>query len=146
LVDRSLKTIPVPAHVKVQIDHEIDDPLAELDGIQVTQVLVNLIDNAFAAMPQGGQLTIHTDGTPDHIRFTVTDTGVGIPQANLKKIFEPFYTTKPLGKGTGLGLAVTYGIVKMHRGDIQVKSNADPMAGPTGSVFTATLPRKAVSD
>ena len=146
LVDKSLKTIHVPAGVAVQIHHEPQDPLAELDGAQITQVLVNLIDNAFAAMPQGGQLAIQTDGTPDAVRFTVTDTGVGIPQANLRKIYEPFFTTKPLGKGTGLGLAVTYGIIKMHRGNIEVTSNADPSTGPTGSAFVVTLPRRSTRD
>jgi two-component system NtrC family sensor kinase len=72
----------------------------------------------------------------------VADTGIGIPRENLTKIFEPFFTTKQIGKGTGLGLAVTYGVVKMHRGDIRVESNADPAAGHTGSTFTVTLPRK----
>jgi signal transduction histidine kinase len=74
--------------------------------------------------------------------FKVTDTGIGIPKENMSKIFTPFFTTKKMGKGTGLGLAVTYGIVKMHRGDIRVKSNADPAAGPTGTTFTVTIPRQ----
>jgi len=59
----------------------------------------------------------------------------------MNKVFEPFFTTKPMGKGTGLGLPVIYGIVKMHRGDIKVESNADPAVGPTGTSFTVTLPR-----
>ena len=76
------------------------------------------------------------------MRIAVSDTGVGIPPENIKKIFDPFFTTKQMGKGTGLGLAVTYGIVKMHCGDIRVQSQADPAAGPTGTTFTVTLPRK----
>jgi signal transduction histidine kinase len=75
------------------------------------------------------------------VRIAVSDTGTGIPEENIKKIFEPFFTTKPMGKGTGLGLAVTYGIVKMHSGDIRVQSQANPAAGPTGTTFTVTLPR-----
>jgi two-component system NtrC family sensor kinase len=146
LVDRSLRSVPLPENVTVEVLHEGNDSIAELDGNQVTQILVNLIDNAFAAMPQGGQLTIEIHGDSENVRFIVTDTGIGIPKANLSKIFEPFFTTKPLGKGTGLGLAVTYGIVKMHGGDVQVKSNADPQTGPTGSMFTVTLPRKGPSD
>jgi signal transduction histidine kinase len=80
-------------------------------------------------------------GDETHVRIAVADTGVGISQDNLGKVFEPFFTTKETGKGTGLGLAVTYGIVKMHRGDINVTSNADPAEGPTGTTFTVTLPR-----
>jgi len=71
----------------------------------------------------------------------VIDTGVGIPEENLAKIFDPFFTTKQVGMGTGLGLAVTHGIVKMHRGQITAESNADRSAGPTGTTFTVTLPR-----
>ena len=77
------------------------------------------------------------------MQVVVSDTGVGIPATNMPRIFEPFFTTKQIGKGTGLGLAVTYGIVKMHRGDIRVQSNADPGAGETGTTFTVTLPRWA---
>jgi len=76
------------------------------------------------------------------VRFIVTDTGVGIPPEHFPKLFEPFFTTKKVGQGTGLGLAVTYGIVKMHRGDIKVHSNADPAKGPTGTTFTVILPRR----
>ncbi|HOK05150.1 MAG TPA: ATP-binding protein, partial [Victivallales bacterium] len=69
--------------------------------------------------------------------------GTGIPQEHISKIFEPFFTTKQLGKGTGLGLAVAYGIIKMHRGRIEVSSNCDPKKGPTGTQFSIIIPRKA---
>jgi len=72
----------------------------------------------------------------------VADTGIGIPKENLERIFHPFFTTKQIGKGTGLGLAVSYGVVKMHRGSITCQSNADPGRGPTGTTFTVVLPRK----
>jgi iron only hydrogenase large subunit-like protein/nitrogen-specific signal transduction histidine kinase len=142
LVERSLRAMPAPDGVTVHVAHALDDRSAEVDRDQVIQVLTNLMSNAYAAMPQGGVLTIRTGGDADEVRLAVSDTGVGIPRENLAKIFEPFFTTKQIGKGTGLGLAVTYGIVKMHRGDIRVESNADPAAGPTGSTFTVTLPRK----
>ena len=106
------------------------------------QVLTNLVSNAVAAMNQEGTLTIKTSGDENWVRIAVSDTGVGIPSENIKKIFDPFFTTKQMGKGTGLGLAVTYGIVKMHSGDIRVESQADPSRGPTGATFTVTLPRK----
>ena len=93
-------------------------------------------------MPHGGTLTIQTGGDERNVFLRVRDTGVGIPEENRKKIFEPFFTTKPMGKGTGLGLAVTYGIIKMHCGDIRVESQANPAAGPTGTTFTVTLPRR----
>ena len=69
-------------------------------------------------------------------------SGLGIPAENIPKLYEPFFTTKKVGQGTGLGLAVTYGIVKMHRGDITVTSNADPAKGATGTTFTVSLPRR----
>ncbi len=116
---------------------------AEIDPDQITQVLTNLVNNAYAATPPGGSVTVATEEDGDQIRIIVTDTGTGIPKENAAKVFEPFFTTKQIGKGTGLGLAVTYGIVKMHRGDIHVESNADPNSGPTGTTITVTLPRKA---
>ena len=146
LAERSLKTMLPPDSVAVSVEHEIEDPVAELDGDQIIQVLTNLISNAYAAMHEGGQLTLRTAGDEDSVRISVSDTGMGIPPENLSKIFEPFFTTKQIGAGTGLGLAVTYGIVKMHRGDIRVESNADPSAGPTGTTFTVVLPRRGRHD
>jgi signal transduction histidine kinase len=93
-------------------------------------------------MPDGGRLTIRMRQDNGTAILEIVDTGVGIPKENMKKIFEPFFTTKQIGKGTGLGLAVVYGIVKMHRGDITVESNADALRGPTGTVFRIKLPRR----
>ena len=146
LVDQSLKIVPCPENVVVEVTYEVEDPMIEVDGDQVAQVLTNLFTNAYAAMPQGGTLSILVWSDETAVRFTVSDTGIGIPRENLTKVFEPFFTTKQLGKGTGLGLAVTYGIVKMHRGEIEVKSNVDPAAGPTGTTFTVTLPKKVQLD
>lgn len=143
LVDQAVRTIHMPAGIRLTVEHESEDTLAEIDRDQITQVLMNLVSNAQAAMPDGGRLTIRTSGDAEFVRLTVEDTGVGIPRENLKKIFEPFFTTKQIGSGTGLGLAVTYGIVKMHRGNVEVTSNADPAAGPTGTTFTVSLPRRA---
>jgi signal transduction histidine kinase len=143
LVQRGLRGVAHPIGVEIVVEHAGKDPILEVDPDQLTQVLVNIVSNAFAAMPDGGRLTIRTDdeGT-DRVRIEVSDTGTGIAPEHLPKLFEPFFTTKKGGKGTGLGLAVTYGIVKMHRGDIKVRSNADPGKGPTGATFTVVLPRQ----
>lgn len=106
------------------------------------QVLTNLNKNAVDAMPNGGVLTVEVDENESDVIFRVSDTGTGIPEENMDKLFTPFFTTKGTGKGTGLGLATTYGIVKMHSGKIEVDSNTDPAKGPTGTTFTIVLPRK----
>jgi signal transduction histidine kinase len=142
VVDRTLRTVPRPDGVDVTLEHEVDDPVADLDADQIVQVLSNLVSNAYAAMDGSGELSIRTLGDGESIKVIVSDTGSGISEENVQKIFEPFFTTKQIGLGTGLGLAVTYGIVKMHHGDITVESNDDPARGPTGTTFTVTLPRK----
>ena len=146
LVDRSMKVIHMPTNVTVRIEHPAADTKAQIDRDQIVQVLTNLVSNAQAAMPEGGVLTVRTEADEAQVRLIVSDTGVGIPREHLDKVFEPFFTTKQIGRGTGLGLAVTYGIVKMHRGDIRVESNADPAAGPTGTTFVVSLPRHGRPD
>ncbi len=144
LADRVRRALPPPPGVTVRTACACADPAAELDRDQIMQVLTNLVSNAYAAMPDGGTLTLEVSDTPQQVRFAVIDTGVGIPPEHMSRLFTPFFTTKQMGRGTGLGLAVTYGIVKMHRGDITVTSNADrtrPDVG-TGSRFTVTLPRR----
>lgn len=142
LLDACLRLVPIPKNIAVQVFHEGEDPMAEIDRDQITQVLTNLINNACHAMPDGGVLTLRTRCEPEEVHFITEDTGTGIAKENISKIFDPFFTTKPIGEGTGMGLAVSYGIVKMHRGNIRVASNADPAKGPTGTTFTVSLPRK----
>jgi signal transduction histidine kinase/Fe-S-cluster-containing hydrogenase component 2 len=147
IVDAALAALPPPEGITTQTAYDLADPIAEVDKDQIGQVLTNLISNSYAAMEQsGGRVTVRVTGDDAHVRFIVADTGSGISKENMRKIFEPFFTTKKMGKGTGLGLAVSYGIVKMHRGDIQVESNADPALGPTGATFTVTLPRQSPQD
>ncbi len=143
LAESCLKTIPLPENTMATVRAEVENVIAEVDPDQITQVMTNLATNALAAMGEGGTLTIVISGDDQQLRLDVVDTGRGIPKENIKKIFEPFFTTKQMGKGTGLGLAVTYGIVKMHSGDITVASNADPESGPTGTTFTIRLPRQS---
>jgi signal transduction histidine kinase len=106
------------------------------------QVTTNLIKNAVDAMHSGGELIVTLEDTLSDVSITISDTGSGIKEEDRVKIFEPFYTTKGIGKGTGLGLATAYGIVKMHKGQISVESNDDPGAGPTGTSFKILLPRR----
>lgn len=140
LLERTMRGLAIPPTVTVRHEHEEAELRAQLDPDQIAQVVINLVNNAVDAMPTGGQLTLRTRARREDFEIEVADTGTGIAPGNLKQIFEPFFTTKGASKGTGLGLAVTYGIVKMHQGDIRVASNHDPAAGPTGTTFTVRLP------
>ena len=91
--------------------------------------------NAIDAMPDGGVLKIGSRTHGDRVLVEVSDTGVGIPRENITKIFEPFFTTKEIGKGTGLGLAVCYGILTEHDGSLDVQSTPG-----VGTTFTISLP------
>lgn len=143
LVEHCLKVLTIPANVNVSTVHAEQNLRAEIDADQISQVLTNLISNALAAMPDGGQLQVRTGLEGESVVMEVEDSGIGIPEENIHKIFEPFFTTKQIGMGVGLGLAVSYGIIKMHRGSIVVRSNADPAAGPRGTTFKVRLPSHA---
>jgi len=118
------------------IKHIADDlPTLSIDGDQIRQVAINLILNAGAAMIDGGQLTVSTAHEEGDAVITFVDTGSGIDEADLERIFEPFYTTKE--RGTGLGLAITRQIIEQHHGSIQMTSR--PKQGTT---VTIRLPLK----
>jgi iron only hydrogenase large subunit-like protein/nitrogen-specific signal transduction histidine kinase len=137
----SFSSVIVPENVAVKLDSKIQDPIAYIDVEQMMQVMTNLEKNAIEAMPNGGELIVGINGDNDTVSLSISDNGTGISPENMDKIFTPFFTTKEFGKGTGLGLPLIYGIVKMHNGKISVKSNIDPMKGPTGTSFTISLPR-----
>lgn len=141
LIDKSLRLVSVPDYITITVDADMGDRIIEVDPDQIIQVLTNLIANAAAAMPGGGTLAITAKEEGENVEFTVADSGTGISDENVQKIFQPFFTTKGFGKGTGLGLSVTHGIIKMHGGDISLKTNADPGKGPMGTTFRVTLPR-----
>ena len=143
LVYNVLRTMPIHEDVHLAVKNEMDDPVANIDSDQIVQVLVNLISNAQGAMREGGEIQVRLSDSADEVVIQIWDNGVGIPGEIMEKLFEPFFTTKQVGLGTGLGLAVAHGIVKMHNGQINVESNADPSAGPTETTFTITLPRNA---
>ncbi len=106
---------------------------------QLQQCFLNLVFNAIEAMPHGGRLILisRIDESTDTIQVDIQDTGCGIPEENLGHIFDPFFTTKEEGEGTGLGLPIVYGIVKTHRGKIEVKSQEGQ-----GSNFTLDFPSR----
>lgn len=112
-------------------------PEAMMDSSQIQQVFTNIILNAAEAIEGEGELTVATRMAPDNksIEIEFTDTGCGIPHENLEKLFDPFFTTKEVGRGTGLGLAVSYGIVARHKGTINVRSEPGK-----GSTFVVGLP------
>ena len=112
-----------------------DLPLVYASANQLRQVFLNLIGNARDAMPEEGELAIETLTAKDKVIINVTDTGTGIKEENLSRIFETFFTTKDSVKGVGLGLSVCYGFIKDHGGDIKVKSQWGK-----GSTFTVILP------
>ena len=147
LAQQCLQSVIIPNNITTSIRTLAKDPELELDREQMMQVFTNLARNAFEAMPEGGEFAIICDGNDKEAIFRFSDSGTGISPENLDKIFEPFFTTKPIGKGTGLGLATAYGIIKMHRGRVEVSSNTDPTKGKTGTTFTIALPRsKNIND
>jgi two-component system cell cycle sensor histidine kinase/response regulator CckA len=130
-------------NITLQSEHAPDVPPIEADIAMVEQIILNLAVNARDAMPHGGRLIVSTDhvvmddgnGPASWVRLCVGDTGTGIPPEVLNHIFEPFFTTKEVGKGTGLGLATVFGIVKQHSGCIDVNSEVG-----RGTTFTILFP------
>lgn len=149
-MDQLLRRL-VPADIELVTVPVSDLGQVKVDPGQIEQVLVNLVVNACDAMPNGGRLTIETGNIflddayarshmsvvpGEYIMLAVSDTGMGMSPEVLARVFEPFFTTKEVGKGTGLGLATSYGIVKQHGGHIWVYSEVDH-----GTTFKLYFPR-----
>jgi len=152
-VDGALDLIKVEiqnGRVRVHVDIPDDLPTVDANHVQLMQVFVNLVLNAVQAMPDGGDLTVRADvvsrkeyereNLPPHpgtqvVRVAVRDTGSGILPESLPRVFDPFFTTKPVGKGSGLGLSVSLGIIRSYRGTITAASD-----GVSGTTFTVLLP------
>jgi signal transduction histidine kinase len=123
-------------NVKLVKGYDSALPSIRADPNQLEQVFINIMLNAYQAMmPDGGTLRITTRTVGSELQVIFADTGTGIPPENLQNIFDPFFTTKEVGEGTGLGLSVSYGIVKAHGGDIEVESQVGK-----GTTFVIKLP------
>lgn len=138
VVRQALKMVKPELPENIELDIRVpEDTEASFSYEHVQQLLINLIKNAVQAMENGGRLKIsaYTDPEEPFFCISVSDTGIGIPEDALNKIFDPFYTTKEPSKGTGLGLSIVHGIVQQHGGKIHVSSQPGE-----GSVFTVFLP------
>lgn len=124
-------------NVEISVEINSDLPKVSADEGQIQQAIIALATNAIDAMPDGGRLTFRAFARRQRVFLEIEDTGFGIPPENIAKIFEPFFTTKEVGAGTGLGLAVCYGIVTEHGGSLNVRSTIG-----IGSTFTISLPIK----
>jgi signal transduction histidine kinase len=138
LVEEAIQLVNKEARNKeIEFILEGDSSLKKIwsDPSQLRQVLINLLNNALHATEPRGKITISLKGTDKEASLTVSDTGCGIPKEDLERVFEPFFSTKPTGEGTGLGLFVTRGIIEKLGGTIEVESQLG-----RGTSFTITLP------
>lgn len=130
----------------LQMKHKLDRIVVEQDLAPVPevmgdrgkleQVFINVLTNALEAMPEGGRLSIATAAHRDMVEARIVDTGTGIADENVSRVFDPFFTTKEVGSGTGLGLFICYGIIKQHRGLIELSNSA----GQQGTTVTIKIP------
>jgi signal transduction histidine kinase len=137
VIDSTVKLVKnqiMLAGIGLERDIPGDVPAIRGNLRNLQHVFLNLLLNAIQAMPGGGSIGVAaSQESPDYIRVDVKDTGIGIKPEDLERIFDPFFTTKGVGRGTGLGLSVTYSIVKAHGGYIEVGSELN--VGTTFSVF-----------
>lgn len=131
----SLKQNFEKKQIKIDVISKDDQITARIDSVQITQVLFNLLINAIHASPHKSTIRISIDNDSENILIEIKDQGTGIPENIKKRIFEPFFSTKPISDSCGLGLSVVHGIIKNHNGEILVKDNI-----PVGTVFTIKLP------
>ena len=128
-----------PKFSKQRVNHILDFEnstlKAQLDNVQFSQVLFNILLNSLYVSPKGSTIKISVTNDATYFYIEIADEGSGISDELKAIVFDPFYTTKPLGEGTGLGLSVVHGIIKSHKGDIKISDNK-----PKGAIFTIMLP------
>ena len=144
--DNTLPLLVGETKNRIEIVKDYGDlPLVECFASQINQVFMNILTNAAQAIPDEGKITIRTwsdkskSGVPG-VFVSVSDTGEGVDTQEVEKIFDPFYTTKKIGQGTGLGLRISYGVVRSHGGEIEVQSTKGQ-----GTEFVVFLPLKPVA-
>jgi two-component system NtrC family sensor kinase len=148
VIDDTVRIVERPAHlrdIEIALDLDRSLPPIWIDADQIKQVIMNMLVNAQHAVEEKGNITIITRHAQDPrapatankpmVELSIVDTGCGIPEVNLRRIFDPFFTSKDVGKGTGLGLSVSHGIVEAHGGFIEVQSKVGE-----GSTFRVFLP------
>lgn len=155
LIEDTVRIVEQPAHlqdIRIELDLDRTLPPIWIDANMIEQVIMNVLVNAQQAIEKEGSITVRTRRTPQPrsaepgatpvpmVEISVTDTGCGIPEGNLKRIFDPFFSSKEVGKGTGLGLSVSHGIVKAHGGMIEVASRVGQ-----GSTFRVYLPLESAA-
>ena len=143
-IDSTLNIVNNEIKYKADVVKEYGEiPEVECILSQLNQVFMNLLVNAAHAIKERGKITIKTWCDPDNVMVSISDTGKGIEKDSIKRLFDPFYTTKPVGEGTGLGLSLSYGIVERHHGKILVDSELGK-----GTTFTVRLPiiKKVVTE
>jgi len=140
IFDRTINLLSYDKRFKnIKFVRDIDDiPPIKLNPDQIQQVFFNLMLNAMDAMPEGGTLSVSIKDDANFIEISFTDTGAGIDETTLDRVFDPFYTTKMPGKGTGLGLSICYGIIRDHNGTITVKSKKNE-----GTTFIIRIPKSS---
>ena len=144
IIRDSIASLKKKDNVDIKISSKLLNESVWIDHEQMVGALINLEENAIEAMPGGGRLTISISDSENNIFITFQDSGPGIAPENMEQLFTPFFTTKPSGEGTGLGLAETYGIIKAHQGSLSIESNNDPQKGPTGTKISIMLPRRII--
>ena len=156
LIEDTVRIVEKPAHlrdIRIELDLERDLPLVWVDANMIEQVIMNILVNAQQAIEGEGSITVRTRRAPHlkspepgakavpMVEITISDTGCGIAEGDMKRIFDPFFSSKEVGKGTGLGLSVSHGIVEAHGGLIEVESTVGK-----GSTFRVYLPLEAGAD
>jgi len=159
IIEDTVRIVERPAHLRdIEITRDLDRtlPLIWIDADQIKQVIMNMLVNAQHAVEEKGSIAIRTRRAAEPrsstqsaepipmVEISIVDTGCGIPEKNLRRIFDPFFTSKDVGKGTGLGLSVSHGIVEAHGGVIEVQSKVGE--GSTFSVFLPLPPPAAGPD